>query len=98
VTGEILDNGLATVLFGDDVIHLMRRCSKFLVEANNTHSNSRPLDSLPAQTQPWGAWSYALFLEHTGFEEAYQMLEAFKRVKFLPSLPAVNVPSDFSRG
>ena len=29
--GEILDDGLATVLFGDDVIHLMHRCSKFLL-------------------------------------------------------------------
>src|SRR5262245_24726156 len=53
-----------------------------LVEVNNTRSNSPPARLPVGAIQLWGAWSCALFLEHTGFEEAHQMLEAFKCVKF----------------
>src|SRR4029450_6831399 len=55
---------------------------RVLVEANNTRSNSPPARLPAGATQPWGAWSCALFLEHTSFEQAHQMLKAFKRVKF----------------
>src|SRR5215510_7526247 len=53
-----------------------------LVEANNTSSNFPPARLPAGETQPLGAWSRVLFLEHTSFEQAHQMLEAFKRVKF----------------
>src|SRR4030095_16683966 len=55
---------------------------RVLVEVNNTRSNSPPARLPAGATQPWGAWSCALFLEHTSFEQAHQMLKAFKRVKF----------------
>jgi hypothetical protein len=47
--GEILDDSLATVLFGDDVIHLMRLCCKFLWKQTILAAIPRPLDYLPAQ-------------------------------------------------
>jgi len=57
--GEILNDSLTTVLFGNDVIYLMRRCGQFLWKQTIIAAISRSLDYLPAQLSR-GARGHAL--------------------------------------
>src|SRR2546430_8202039 len=90
----MLDDSLATVLFGDDVIHLMRRCSKFLWKQTILTAISRPLDHLPAQLNR-GARGHAPCFWSTRALRRRTRCSKRSNVPSSAVSSAVNVPSRF---